>query len=291
MQVLEELERTRATASADASRVRARQLAMVTGELVRYLATQPDPPAALSALLSGTHLSAYLTGADDGLLAARPRPAHRAPSPATARVRRSCLNALARTAGLPPPCPTLPATPAPPAPPETGAATLALDWLRGKAAPANATAWQVRAALIASLVAEAGLRPGELAQLHVHDLHLHRERPTLTYTPCPPATRTRPDATSTPLSASTATIAARWLTERQALAPARVTHLILALSANHDGAGHTRPTGMPLHATGIRRAHASAMRAANLALAGAPGYPGIKLPPSTLRATRAQPGR
>lgn len=216
-------------------------------------------------------LARYLESADAGRL--RRRGHTRRPSPdATRRVRRACLRLLADTVGCADEVPEGVALPPPGSRVADTTAMRALGHWRGRALPATAQPGQVRTAAMAVLIREAGMRSGELAGLVLDDLDLRAG--TVAYQPRPPSARTLPPARTVELSTTAVGVLRHWLAVRAALTDKtpRTRSLWVSLAANHDGSGVRRPAGMALHPTGLRRAHARAVAALNVELAGSPGF-------------------
>ncbi len=269
----EQLQAHARQAAAGRSPTRARQLAWVAGELARFAAGR-DPLPTLSELL-GDLAPQYLAAAGAGALRARASSA--TPStPASNRVRAACLPLLARSAGLPEPA--LDRLPMPaPALRATAASTrragaeLATESRRGRQLPT----W-VRHALVVELIADTGMRVGELAALQLSDVDLAAR--TITYAPRPPAARETPPARTVALSPATVRAMRAWLPVRErltALTP-RTSTLLVSVHGNHDGDGARRPPGLPLQPRGLARAHRKAVAALNARRAAA------ELVPSTL---------
>jgi integrase len=247
---------------------RSRQLAWVVSEMETFAAALPrrKRPSTLSTWLDPAFVSEYLAMADSGRL--RRRGSVERPSPdATRRVRRACLRLLATEAGLDDPVPDTVALPPLRPKVDRRAAEVAVGRWRGQALPSDASPAEVRTAAMAVLVLEAGMRSGELAALVPGDLDLAEG--TVTFQPRPPSTRTLPEPRTVRLTASAVATLRHWLEVREVLTfrTPRTRSLWVSLAANHDGAGRTRPAGMPLQPTGLRRAHARAVAALNVELA------------------------
>jgi integrase len=232
---------------------------------------QRKRPITLSAWLDPAFVSRYLAAADSGRL--RRRGTLERPSPdATRRVRRACLRVLATEAGLDDPVPDTVALPPLRPKVDRRAAAAAVGHWRWRALPSDASPADVRTAAMGVLVLEAGMRSGELAALVPGDLDLTEG--TVTFQPRPPSTRTLPDPRTVRLTASAVAALRRWLEVREVLTAQtpRTRSLWVSLAANHDGAGRTRPAGMPLRPTGLRRAHTRAVAALNVELAATQGF-------------------
>lgn len=272
---LEEQLRTLARGAAEGcSTARARQLVWVAGELSRF-AAEIDPLPSLSDLLSTDLAARYLQRAGTGALRARSA----ASSPSTAasnRVRAACLTLLARSAGLPEP--SLDHLPSPALSTRVSAAStrqagaeLATEARRGRPLPT----W-LRHALVVELIADTGMRVGELAALQLSDVD--RATRTLTYVPRPPAAQGKQPARTVVLSPPTLRALRAWLPLRErltALTPHTST-LLVSVHGNHDGDGARRPPGLPLRPRGLARAHRRAVATLNARRAAA------ELVPSTL---------
>ena len=241
--------------------------------MAAYAGTLPSPerPVAASAWFGADFVTNYLNAADAGMLRQRGSVAQPS-SDATRRVRRACLRLLAGAAGLPDPVEDSIALPDLHPRVQDQAATLAVRHWRWRALPVEARPADVRTAAMAVLVHEAAMRSGELAALVPADLDLVAG--TVTYQPRPPSTRTLPPPRTIPLSASAVTTLRHWLEVRAMLTAKtpRTRSLWVSLAPNHDGTGVRRPAGMPLQPTGLRRAHARAVAAVNLHLAGTSGF-------------------
>lgn len=264
------------------SPARARQLLWVAGELSRYAAAQPAPPP-LPELLGAPHVTRYLAAAAAGELRVRAA-APRAPSAASTRVRVDCVALMARHAGLA--APEVDRTPPPPLAPRLDTATgrEAGAALRTAARHGRPLATWVRHTLVVELVADTGMRVGELAALEVGDVDLDAR--TVTYVPRPPAGRATLAACTVPLSPATVRAAHEWLAVRAdltTLAP-RTTALLVSVHGNHDGDGARRPPGLPLRSRGLARAHRGAVAALNARRATAEPLP------ARLGAMRPDPG-
>lgn len=263
---------------------RRRQLRWVAGELAAHARTA-GVPRSPDGWFAPDRVADYLRAADAGALRSR-GDGDRPSTDATRRVRRACVRLLARAAGCEATVPDGVRLPAPLPRADPGPAALALAHWRGRTVRADAGPGEVRAAALAALVHEVGLRSGELAALDVDDVDLHDDDgPTVTYRPRPPAARAPLAPVTVGLRAPTADLLARWL-EQRALLTARTPRtraLWVSLRANHDGDGVRRPAGLPLRAGGLRRAHARAVAAANARLAGAPGYAPLPRTPGLLR--------
>ncbi len=258
------------------SPARARQLAWVAGELSRFAASRDSLPA-LAELLGDDLAQEYLAAASTGAL--RARAAAAAPStPASNRVRAACLPLLAASAGLPGPAldsVTLPPHTAPVridavSTRRTGA-DLTSESRRGRPQPT----W-VRHALVVELIADTGMRVGELAALRVEDVDLAAQ--TVTYTPRPPSARLPQPERTVALSPAAVRAMREWLPVRErltALTP-RTSALLVSVHGNHDGEGTRRPPGLPLQPRGLARAHRRAVAALNARRAAA------ELVPATL---------
>lgn len=232
---------------------------------------QTRRPSSLPSWLDPAFVSEYLATADSGRL--RRRGTAERPSPdATRRVRRACLRVLATEAGLDDPVPDTVALPPLRSKVDRRAAEVAVGRWRWQALPADASPADVRTAAMGVLVLEAGMRSGELAALVPGDLDLAEG--TVTFQPRPPSTRTLPEPRTVRLTASAVATLRHWLEVREVLTAGtpRTRSLWVSLAANHDGAGRTRPAGMPLQPTGLRRAHARAVAALNVELAATQGF-------------------
>ncbi|HSE07341.1 MAG TPA: tyrosine-type recombinase/integrase [Nocardioidaceae bacterium] len=252
---------------------RARQLAWVVSEMESFAATLPpsEQPSGSPGWLDPSFVAAYLSEADNGRL--RTRGTEARPSPdATRRVRRACLRLLAAQAGVADPVEDRVALPdLHPKADERLAARAVRHW-EWQALPVDASPADVRTAAMAVLVHEVGMRSGELAALVPSDLDLTAG--TVTYQPRPPSTRTLPPPRTVSLSDSAVAALRHWLKVREILTEntPRTRTLWVSLAANHNGSGVRRPQGMPLQPTGLRRAHARAVAALNVHLAGTPGF-------------------
>jgi integrase len=260
--------------SAGASRLR--QLRWVAGEMAEAAAVV-DPgetPTGPPSWFSDPFVSAYLARADAGELRRRSG-SGRPGNAASARVRRVCLRMLAGTYA-----PRLPDLPMPPPEePHERALPHAVDAAVGRlvtrAASRGASPGLVRAAALTALVADTGMRVGEVAAVEVADVDLHAR--TVTWTPRPQARRAdepEPPRTTTLRPRTTAALR-RWLETRRdltALAP-RSRALFVSVAGNHDGSGVRRPPGLPLRERGMQRAHHRAVTMLNAELVGAEGYP------------------
>lgn len=267
------LDQCLAAARAGRSASRSRQLAWVVSELASYAETLPlaERPKGPSSWLDAPFVARYLSEADAGRL--RRRGTSERPSPdATRRIRRTCLRLLAEAAGLEDPVQDAVALPPPRPRADDHAATLAMRHWRWRALPVDASPGDVRTAAMAVLVHEVGMRSGELAALVPGDLDLAEG--TVTYQPRPPSTRTPPPPRTAPLTDSAVAALKHWLDVREVLIEKtpRTRTLWVSLAANHDGTGTTRPPGMPLQPTGLRRAHARAVAEVNVYLAATPGF-------------------
>lgn len=257
------------SACAVRSASRSRQLAWVVSEMETFAATLPPKkrPGILSGWLDPAFVSEYVAAADSGGL--RRRGTVERPSPdATRRVRRACLRVLADEAGLDDPVPDTVALPPLRPRVDRRAAEVAVGRWRWQALPSDARPADVRTAAMGVLVLEAGMRSGELAALVPGDLDLAEG--TVTFQPRPPSTRSLPEPRTVQLSSNAVATLRHWLEVREVLTAQtpRTRSLWVSLAANHDGAGRTRPAGMPLQPTGLRRAHARAVAALNVELAG-----------------------
>lgn len=268
-----EAARDAACTSPDLGPSRARQLNWVAGEMVAYAALLPreQRPHDAAGWFAQSFVDGYLLSADSGAL--RQRAADDRPSPdATRRVRRRCVRLLAEAARRP--APEMDLVPLPDTRPraEQRTADLAVAHWTGRADPVSAKPGEVRTAAMAALIHEAGLRSGELAALSPGDLDLAGG--TLTYQPRPPAARLLPPPRTVRLSSRTVRTLRHWLQVRAELTEQtpRTRTLWVSLAGNHDGYGVRRPAGMPLQPTGLRRAYRRAVAAANVQLAGAPGF-------------------
>lgn len=284
------LARPLAAALTGASASRARQLRWVVGELTTY-APSLSPgqrPVEASDWFDGAFITAFLTAADSGQLRRRGTTGRPTPD-ATRRVRRSCLRLLAYAAGLPDPVSDQILPPSLKSRADPVPARLALAHLAGEASRSTASAGEVRAAAMAALVREAGLRSGELAALEPASIDL--DAATLTYQPRPPAARELPPVRTTPLSAPTVKVVAHWLQVRAELTRDNpwTRTLWVSLAPNHDGTGRRRPSGLPLRPNGVRRAHTRAVSSVNVELAGTPGYFPLPATVGRLRDTSATP--
>lgn len=258
------------------SAARARQLRWVAGEMAEA-AEQLRPelrPRSTSAWFSPSFVSSYLDLADSGAL--RRRDGHgRAGSSASARVRRVCLRMLAgeHEPGLPDLA--MPTVDPPRDRAPHGAVDAAMSRLVRRAADPLARPGVVRAAALTCVVADTGMRVGELAAVAVSDLDL--QAGTVRWTPKPQARRSAellPERT-TKLSSRTQAALRRWMEVRAGLTELtpRSRALFVSVSGNHDGSGVRRPAGLPLRERGMQRAHDRAVAALNAELAGTDGYP------------------
>ncbi|MGZ4444447.1 MAG: hypothetical protein ACXVXC_14895 [Nocardioidaceae bacterium] len=252
---------------------RARQLRWAASEMQLFAETLPPRrrPTTPRGWLSPAFTTRYLAAADAGTL--RRRGGHQRPSPdATRRIRRACLRLMARAAGLPEPVADVVPVPAVRERADKHPAELALAHWAWRAAPVAARPGEVRAAAMAALTHEAGMRSGELAALVPADLDLVAG--TVTYQPRPPAVVDLPPRRTVRLSPGAVGLLRHWLEVRAELTreTPRTRSLWVSLAGNHDGFGVKRPAGMPLRPTGLRRAHARAVASVNTWLAGTPGF-------------------
>ncbi|MFI2751935.1 tyrosine-type recombinase/integrase [Cellulomonas sp. P22] len=261
------------------SPARARQLVWVAGELSRFAAGRAPLPTVPELL--GTDLALqYLELASAGALRSRSaatQPSTQPSTPASNRVRRACLPLLARAAGLPEP--ELDRLPLPPLATRVSAAStrragaeLTTESRRGRSLPT----W-VRHALVVELIADTGMRVGELAALQVDDVDIAAR--TVTYVPRPPAARGPQPERTVPLSPATVRAVQAWLPVRERLtelAP-RTSTLLVSVHGNHDGQGVRRPPGLALQPRGLARAHRRAVATLN-----ARQHPAAELVPATL---------
>ena len=270
-------------AGAPCSAARQRQLHWVAGELSRHWADSAAQLAAdlpLGVLLGPEAVRSYLVAADAGQLRSRvsrfdapgtPRPS----SVASARTRRDCLALLTAAAQLPALATDRPLPPAlhPHLDPQQARRTIAALIAAGLTPGAHPAS--TRAALVALLAHEHGLRTGEIAALTLADLTLPDRTDggpsTVTWRTASPAAGPGPLQTAT-LAPASAALLARWLTVRATLAQPRTRHLLVSVHGNHDGTGTRRPAGLQLHPRGLVRAHARAIAALNDAQLGAPGH-------------------
>ncbi|MDM8085412.1 site-specific integrase [Cellulomonas cellasea] len=254
------------------SPARARQLVWVAGELTRFAAHRTPPPT-LADLLGAEVGLQYLELAGAGALRARGGGAQ-ASTAASNRTRRACLLLLARAAGLPEP--DLDRLPLPPlairisaASTRQAGAELATESLRGRQLPT----W-VRHALVVELIADTGMRVGELAALEVGDVDLTAK--TVTYVPRPPAARSPQPPRTVALSPAALRAVRAWLPVRARLTELtpRTSALLVSVHGNHDGDGVRRPPGLPLQPRGLARAHRRAVATLNARRATAELVPG-----------------
>ena len=286
------------TASAPVSPSRRRQLHWVAGELTRFWADptagRTDDPAPgqgrqpLATLLGPAALADYLHLAETGALRSRltrydtptaPRPG----AVASARTRRDCLTLLCTAAGLPAPPGDRPLPPAlhPHLDPQHG--HRAITALNAAALGPRAQPLDVRAALVALLAHQHGLRTGEIAALLLTDFD--QATATLTWRDSRPAAGPGELQTAT-LHGEHATVLQRWLTVRATLAQPRTRQLLVSVQGNHDGAGVRRPAGLGLQHRGLARAHARAIATLNARQLGQPGFVPL---PATLGLLRPVP--
>lgn len=261
-----------ARAAEGRSPARTRQLAWVAGELARF-AAHSTPPPTLAELLGPEVGLQYLELAATGALRARGGGAQ--PSTAASnRTRRACLLLLARAAGAPEP--ELDRLPLPPLASRVTAASarragadLATESMRGRRLPT----W-VRHALVVELIADTGMRVGELAALQVDDVDLAAK--TVTYTPRPPAARRALPPRTVELSPAALRAVQAWLPVRAQLTELtpRTSALLVSVHGNHDGEGVRRPPGLPLQPRGLARAHRRAVATLNARRAAAELLPG-----------------
>ena len=266
------LSRLVTSATMDTSPSRTRQLLWVAGELAlaaRELGWSPTEPADW---FDDRFLGRYLAAAELGSFRRRTPSGTTTGSAASARVRRSCLAALAAAALGP--GHAVPATgrTTPPLPgPDPRLVAPALDWWRVEASAPDALGITVRTAAIAHLVAELGLRTGEVLAMTVDDLDLANRQ--IRVTPAPQAARSARDATMRSVSPATGSLLRRWLPHRTT-AISRTPHVRavwVSLGGNHDDR-RVLPAGLPLRARGLLRAHAASVERLNEALAGRPGW-------------------
>ena len=256
------------------STARQRQLHWVAGELTRHWLGAGTTDQPLEVLLEAAALTDFLTLADAGGLRSRisrydtpegPRPS----SVSSARTRRDCLALLTaaaqlayRSADRPPP-PALHLHLAGPH------ADRALAALVAAALAPDAHPLAVRAALVAALAHQHGLRTGEIAAVLLTDID--PVAATITWRASSPAAGPGAQHTAT-LQGNTATVLQRWLALRAELAQPRTRQLLVSVHGNHDGAGLRRPAGLGLQHRGLARAHARAIAALNSRQLGEPGF-------------------
>lgn len=266
------LEHALALAGSDASPSRQRQLRWVAGELTQAMTVLDWYPTSPEELFAGDFLGQYLTAAEEGRFRQRAASRSEASAQASARVRRSCLTALATASGIA--AQVVPATgsstdPCPGADPVQ--IRRALDWWWAEACAPDAVSATVRAAAVAHLVTNHGLRTGELCTMTLDDLDLTTGR--LRYTPMPQASRTTHEPVWLELGERGISLLRIWLRHRgaaTALTP-HITSLWVTLAGNHLG-DRVLPAGLPLQPRGILRAHSSAVERLNAALAGTSGW-------------------
>ena len=276
-------------AGAGCSAARRRQLRWVAGELTRHWTELGSADRALAVLLGPTGRAQFLAVADAGALRSRlsrydtpagPRPS----SVSSARTRRDCLALLTAAAALPytpddrppPPAlhPHLERTHA-----DRAVAALVADALRPGAHPLA-----VRAALVAALAHQHGLRTGEIAALALTDID--PAAATLTWQTRSPAAGPGPQQHAT-LRGATVTVLHRWLALRAELAQPRTRQLLVSVHGNHNGSGVRRPAGLGLQHRGLARAHARAIAALNSRQLGEPGFTALPDTLGLLRPTDA----
>jgi integrase len=279
-----------AAAGVGRSPARLRQLRWVAGELALFVAQYADAdagdqrirrPKRLADWFDQALIGPFLAAADTGTL--RRRGAVGRPSgDATRSVRRSCLRILARQAGVPDPVPDEVPRPAPLTRVDPVPAGMAIGHLATRADRVR-SAGAVRAAAMAAVTRELGLRTGEMAALTVADVDLAAG--TLTWRPAAPRSGPSPEPKTAHLTRATLAALHDWLDVRPALvtmAP-RSKALWVSIRGNHDGSGVRRPPGMPLRPNGIRRSHDRAVQDCNVNLAGEPGYQPLPRVPGRLR--------
>jgi integrase len=267
-----ELARLVVLAGGDAGPSRSRQLRWVAGELVRAAEELQWRATGPADWFDERFLSRYLDAAERGAYRQRSPARSTASAAASARVRRSCLAALAAAAGVQPAgVPPTGRTTAPRPGAAPRAVARALQWWRAEASAADALGATVRSAAVAHLVHELGLRTGEVVAMELDDVDLPGRR--VRFTPAPQAARSARPAVWTSVSPGTADLLRRWLQHRTAavaLTP-HINALWVSLAGNHTD-GRVVPAGLPLRARGLTRAHAAAVERLNLALAGAPDW-------------------
>jgi integrase len=257
-------------------RARMRQLRWVAGEMAEADAHVPAEvrPGTAAAWFSAPFVPAYLALADEGRLrrrGGRGRPGNSA----SARVRRTCLHMLAGEHAAALPDLSTPRVDPPRERAPHAAVDAAVDRLVTRAAAPASSPGTVRAAALTALVADTGMRVGELACVRLADVDL--DTPSVRWTPRPQASRstTALPEQSTRLRGRTVAALRRWLEVRAELTvlTPRVTTLFVSVAGNHDGAGVRRPAGLPLRERGMQRAHDRAVALLNTDLVGAEGYP------------------
>jgi integrase len=264
------------------SPARVRQLRWVAGELGLFVSQSDDhSPKAAKDWFNPALILEFLIQADAGTL--RRRGSTGRPSgDATRGVRRGCLRILARQAGVEDPVPDEVPRPEPLSRVDPVPATMALGYLADRADRLRSAA-TVRAAAMAAVTRELGLRTGEMADLTLADVDLAGG--TLTWRPRAPRSGPSPEPRTARLSRPTLDALRDWLDVRPALvtmAP-RSKALWVSIRGNHDGTGLRRPPGMPLRPNGIRRSHDRAVQVCNTTLAGEPGYEPLPRVPGRLR--------
>ena len=286
-----------AAASVWRSPARVRQLRWVAGELGLFVSQSASGDAEPASGGAGEPpirrprtaqewfdpvlIGQFLVHADAGTLRRRGT-IGRPSGDATRNVRRGCLRILARQAGAGDPVPDEVPRPEPLSRVEPVPAGMALGYLADRAdrLPSAAT---VRAAAMAAITRELGLRTGEMADLTLSDVDL--DAATLTWRPRAPRSGPAPEPRTARLTRPTLTALRDWLDVRPALvtmAP-RSKALWVSIRGNHDGTGLRRPPGMPLRPNGIRRSHDRAVQVCNTTLAGEPGYQPLPRVPGRLR--------
>jgi len=282
-----------AAAGVGRSPARVRQLRWVAGELSVFVAQQLEAdssfrrPRSLREWFDPAVIGPFLAAADAGTLRRRGA-AGRPSGDATRSVRRSCLRILARQAGLDDPVPDEVPRPAPLTRVDPVPAGMALGHLATRA-DRTRSAGAVRAAAMAAVTRELGLRTGEMAALTLADVDLAAG--TLTWRPAAPRSGPSPEPRTAALTRTTLAALKDWLEVRPALvtmAP-RSKALWVSIRGNHDGSGVRRPPGMPLRPNGIRRSHDRAVQDCNVNLAGEPGYEPLPRVPGRLRPEETDP--
>ncbi|MFI5959897.1 hypothetical protein [Cryptosporangium sp. NPDC051539] len=272
-----------AAAAIGRSPARLRQLRWLAGELTLFVGQDPGrrPPRTLAGWFDPALVGPFLAAADAGQLRRRGE-AGRPSGNATRSVRRSCLRILARHLSLPDPVPDEIPRPAPLTRVDAVPASMALGHLATRA-DRTRSAGAVRAAAMAAVTRELGLRTGEMAALTLADVDLAAG--TLTWRPAAPRSGPSPEPRTARLTHATQAALRDWLEVRPALvtmAP-RSKALWVSIRGNHDGSGLRRPPGMPLRPNGIRRSHDRAVQDCNVNLAGEPGYQPLPRVPGRLR--------
>jgi integrase len=266
---------------------RVRQLRWVAGELglfvAQYLPDEPELrwPRTARDWFDPALIGSFLARADSGTLRRRGQ-VGRPSGDATRSVRRGCLRILARQAGAEDPVPDEVPRPAPLSRVEPVPAGMALGHLADRADRLRSAA-TVRAAAMAAITRELGLRTGEMADLTLADVDLPEG--TLTWRPRAPRSGAAAEPRTARLTRPTLGALRDWLDVRPALttlAP-RSKALWVSIRGNHDGTGLRRPPGMPLRPNGIRRSHDRAVQVCNTTLAGEPGYEPLPRVPGRLR--------